>query len=109
MTKIYIVQSYNTTENDIYNIDPDFIENIITDTKEQAEKICDYIDEYNERMTGVYEQINGCPKIVEIDLGDVTLDPNAKCFETIQSVKETHPMPSDDTDKQMCDRWPNGD
>jgi uncharacterized lipoprotein YehR (DUF1307 family) len=81
MTKIYIIQSYNTTESDIYNLDPDYIENIITNNKEDAQKICDYINEYNEDTTGVDDQINSRAKIIEIDLDTIE-------FETYKSMKQ---------------------
>lgn len=81
MTKIYIIQSYNTTESGIYNLDPDCIENIITDNKKEAQKICDYVNEYNEDNTGVNEQINSWAKIIEIDLASIE-------FETYESIKQ---------------------
>lgn len=81
MTKIYIIQSYNTTESDIYNPDPDFIENIITDNKEEAQKICDYVNEYNENNTGVNDLINSSANIIEIDLANIK-------FETYESIKQ---------------------
>lgn len=81
MTKIYIIQSYNTTESDIYNPDPDFIENIITDNKEEAQKICDYVNEYNENNTGVNDLINSGANIIEIDLANIK-------FETYESIKQ---------------------
>lgn len=82
MNKIYIIQSYNTTESDIYNPDPDYIENVITNDKEEAQKICDYINEYNENITGVDDLINSSAKIIEIDLDAIE-------FETYESVKQT--------------------
>lgn len=81
MTKIYIIQSYNTTESDIYNPDPDFIENIITDNKKEAQRICDYVNEYNENNTGVNDLINSSANIIEIDLANIK-------FETYESIKQ---------------------
>ncbi len=81
MTKIYIIQSYNTTESGIYNLDPDCIENIITDNKKEAQKICDYVNEYNENNTGVNDQINSSANIIEIDLASIK-------FETCESIKQ---------------------
>lgn len=81
MTKIYIIQSYNTTESGIYNLDPDYIENIITNDKKEAQKICDFINEYNEDNTGVNDIINSSAKIIEIDLDNIK-------FETYESVKQ---------------------
>jgi hypothetical protein len=86
MTKLYIIQSYNTNENDIYTLDPDCINNVITDNKKEAVKICEYINEYNETMTGANDLINSNARIVEIDLGNTVIDPNIK-FDTYESVK----------------------
>lgn len=82
MTIIYIIQSYNTTESDLYNPDPDYIENVITNDKQEAQKICDYINEYNEDNTGVDDQINSRAKIIEINLDTIE-------FETYESIKQT--------------------
>ena len=94
MAKLYIIQSYNTTENDLYALDPDYIENIITDNKKEAEKILDYINDYNEVTTGVDDLINSTARIVEIDLKNTVIDPSIK-FETLASVMETHQMPEE--------------
>lgn len=91
MSKLYIIQSYCTSEDDIFSVDPNFIENIVTDNKEEAEKICDFITDYNENTTGKDDLINSYAIIKEIDLGNTTIDSNIK-FDTLKSVKETHTL-----------------
>lgn len=81
--KIYIVQSYCTTEDGLYCPEPCYIENLICNSREEAEKVSDFIDNYNEEMTGKFSQINSYSRIVEIDLESVK-------FDTLESVMKTH-------------------
>lgn len=89
MTKLYIIQSYNTTESDLYNVDSTYIENIVTDNEDEAKKIEDFIADYNERCTGVDDMIDSPPNTFVIDLGNTVLDPTIK-LDTLESVKKTH-------------------
>lgn len=98
MSKLYIIQLYNTTEEDLYNVDPSNIENVITDNEEEAKKIESYIDEYNENMTGRNGFINSSVHVVTIDLGNTVIDSSVK-FDTLESVKESHLFNEEDYDE----------
>lgn len=80
MSKIYIVQSYNTNESDFYNLNPCYIENIVCNDKNEAEKIADFITDYNARITGENDLICSEARVVEIDLNGE--------FSTLKNIKK---------------------
>lgn len=106
MTILYNITMLETTEEFALCIDELSHHTYTTDDSKVADEIFNYLSDYSEDHTGDGE-IYSFPKLYEINLGDTSIDEEARAkFDTLESVKndlQVDDEEEDEQDDQSCD------